>query len=549
MIDLLPAQLRRPLAARVTQLHADTRIAVAVHEIHDAGKRLLLLVVPQARAPRGDAAVRRHAGHLHHHQPRPAHGARAQVNQVEIARHPVRARVHGHRRHQDPVLQPHAAHLIRRQHRNGRTPALGRGGAGAFGDPAFKSFQPGRVAQTQVLVRDALRPGQQRIGELLGFQLGVTLDVFKPFGGIARRVLDLQHLDAAHFLVVMQARLHAAFRAAQAARQLNRVFQRQLGAGADGKVRGVRRIAHQHNWHPARAARGFQIVPMDPRIADDPREADPDRRAAQVRGVADQLVAIQPGREQLFAIRNALFLAHLLDAGGLPGFLGRFHDERGHPVLVAVSVRLEPAVLGLHEGKGERVEHLFRAQPHEAAAALIDIGMERVRVAGADLTVDAVRGNDEVGIVLAGDGLIILNEVLEHKLDANILATRLQDVQELLAANADEAVTAGADAASLEMDVDVIPMVERIANGLRRDRVGLTQVLHGGVREHHAPAKSVIRTVAFDDGDFVGGILQFHEQTEIQAGGTAADADYLHCRIRSKYATVALGAGAEAADI
>ncbi|KAG1246120.1 hypothetical protein G6F66_015602 [Rhizopus arrhizus] len=73
-------------------------------------------------------------------------------------------------------------------------------------------------------------------------------------------------------------------------------------------------------------------------------------------------------------------------------------------------------------------------------------------------------------------------------------------------------------------------MVERIADGLGGNGVCFTQVLHGGIRKHHAPAEGVIRPVAFDDGDFVRGVLQFHQQTEIQAGGTTADADYFHCR-------------------
>ncbi|MNX84450.1 hypothetical protein D3C86_1162470 [compost metagenome] len=534
MIDLLPSQLRGPLAAGVAQLQANPGVAVAMHEIHNAGERLLLVVVPHARAPRGDAAVRRYAGHFHHDQPRAAHGAGAQVDQMEIAGHAVGARIHGHRRHQDAVLQPHPARLVGRQHGHRGTLALRRGGAGAFRDPAFEAFEPGRIAQAQVLVRDALRAGQQRIGKLLGFQVGVALDVLEPFGGVAGGVLDLQHFHAAHLLVVLQPGLDAAFRPAQAARQFNRIFQRQLGAGADGEVGRVGGVAHQHDGNTALAARRLERIPVDPGVADDAREPDPDGRTAQVRGVADQRIAVQPRREQLFAVGDALFLAHLLDAGCLPGFLGGFHDERGHAVLVAVGMRLEPAVLGLHEGKGERVEHLLGAQPHEAAAALVDVGMERIRVTGADLAVDAVGSDDEVGVVFTRDGLVVLNEVLEDQLHAHVFAARLQDVQQLLAADADEAMAAAADAAALEVDVDVVPVIERVADGLSGNRVGLAQVLHGGVGEHHAPAERVVRAVALDDGDFVGGILQFHEQTEIQAGGAAADARYFHCRIRSE---------------
>src|SRR5258705_5491659 len=61
----------------------------------------------------------------------------------------------------------------------------------------------------------------------------------------------------------------------------------------------------------------------------------------------------RPPRSSLFpypTLFRSLFLAHLLDAGGLPGLLGRLHDEGGHAVFVAVGMGLEPAVLGLHEG-------------------------------------------------------------------------------------------------------------------------------------------------------------------------------------------------------
>ncbi|MNQ88165.1 hypothetical protein D3C85_1034200 [compost metagenome] len=343
---------------------------------------------------------------------------------------------------------------------------------------------------------------------------------------------------------MLQARFNTAFGAAQAAREFDGILKRQFGAGADGEVRGVRGIAHQHDGHAALAARRVQRVPVHPGVADDARETNPDGGPAQVRGVADQCIAVQPGREQFFAIGNAFFLAHLLDAGSLPGFLGRLDDEGRHAVFVAVGMRLEPAVLGLDEGEGEGVEHLLGAQPDKAAAALVDVGVEGVGVAGADLAVDAVGGNDEVGVVFPGDGLVVLDEVFKHQLHAHVFATRLQDVQQLLAANADKAVAAAADAAAFEMDVDVIPMVECIANGLSGNGVCLAQVLHGGVGEHHAPSKSVIRTIAFDDGDVVGGVLQFHEQTEIQAGGTAADADYFHCRNAPRYATVARLSGA-----
>ena len=51
--------------------------------------------------------------------------------------------------------------------------------------------------------------------------------------------------------------------------------------------------------------------------------------------------------------------------------------------------------------------------------------------------------DDQVGV---GEFLVALDLVLEHQLDAELLAAVLQDVEHLLAADADEAVAAGADA-------------------------------------------------------------------------------------------------------
>src|SRR3546814_9092870 len=89
------------------------------------------------------------------------------------------------------------------------------------------------------------------------------------------------------------------------------------------------------------------------------------------------------GRKQLFAIGDAVFLAHVFKAGRLPGFVARLDDERGHPGLELIGVRLEPAMFGLHESEGERIEGLFRAQPYKAAFARVDIGLVGLGIARA----------------------------------------------------------------------------------------------------------------------------------------------------------------------
>ena len=243
-----------------------------------------------------------------------------------------------------------------------------------------------------------------------------------------------------------------------------------------------------------------------------------------MRGVRHQLVTVEIFCEQLLAERDQFLAAHLVDAGLEPDVLRRLDDEGRGGVVEFVGVRLEPAVVGLLEREGEGVEHLVRPEPDEAAFADLDVGLERGGVFVADKAVDAVGGDDEVGVDLG----VVLDVGLEHEFDAEFLAARLQDVEKPLAADAAEAVAAGGDGAALEVHVDVVPVIERLQNLLGRHRVRGLQIAERLVGEHHAPAERVVGTVALDDADVVGRIALLHQEREIEAGGAAADADNSH---------------------
>ncbi len=161
-----------------------------------------------------------------------------------------------------------------------------------------------------------------------------------------------------------------------------------------------------------------------------------------------------------------------VEAMGLPDGLGRLDDEGRCLVVELVDMRLEPAVLGLFEGEGEGVEGLVRAQPDEAAVGQIDVGLEDVGVALADAAVEAVAGDDQVGLVLRGNGLVVGGVGLEHQIDAKREAALLQDVQQLLAADAAEAVASRAHLAALEEHLDVVPVMELVADERRGVGVG-----------------------------------------------------------------------------
>ncbi len=282
-------------------------------------------------------------------------------------------------------------------------------------------------------------------------------------------------------------------------------------------MRGVRGVAHQHDGRAraeAPAAAAAVIEPVHPALADDAREADPLRRAAQVRGVRDQRVAVQRLDEELLAEGDRLFLLHAVEAGLLPDLFRRLDDEGRVGRVEPVGVRLEPAVRRLLEVEGERVEQARRAEPDEAVAPHVDVGLVGGGELAADAAVEAVAGDDEVGVGVVGGRLDV---GLEHQLDADFLAARLQDVEQALAADAAEAVAAGDDLRAADVDLDVVPVVERVEDLRRGGRVGRLQVAERLVGEDDAPAEGVVGLVALDDDDPVRRVLLLHQQREVQA--------------------------------
>src|SRR3546814_13904794 len=106
---------------------------------------------------------------------------------------------------------------------------------------------------------------------------------------------------------------------------------------------------------------------MHPGIANNTRKTDPDGRSSQMAGVGNQCVAIQPGREQLLAISYAVLLAHGVQPRRPPGLVQGFHDECRHAGLELIGMCLEPAMIGLHKGKGEGIQGFAGSQPYKAA--------------------------------------------------------------------------------------------------------------------------------------------------------------------------------------
>ena len=379
-VHLFPAELGRALGAGMAELAADLRVGLGVDEIDDALPRRLVLRRVQAGAARRDAAFRADAGHLDADQPGAALGALGVMHEVPVGRAAVDRAVLRHRRDDDAVLEPHVAQPERREH---RPPHRVVAGAGQALEPGLRAFEPGLVAQPQILVADALRARQQRIVELHRIEMQIALDLLEPFQRIARRRLQPQHLGAARVLVFRERRLHGRL-GVQILRQRDGALHRELGARADGEMRGGGGVAHQHD------------VVVRPALAQHAREIQP-RRAADVRCVRHQLVAAEIFGENALAGPAALVLAHRAEAEFLPRRLRAFDDEGRGVGVELVGVRPDPAVLGLLEDEGEGVvEFLVGAEPDEFVLAGLDAGLEMRGEFVARPRIQPVGGDDQI---------------------------------------------------------------------------------------------------------------------------------------------------------
>ena len=394
-VVLDPAELGRALGAGVAELQADLGVGLGVDEVDDALPGGLGSGAVGAGAAGADPALGGHAGHLGVDEPGAALGALAEVDEVPVGRHAVHGLVLRHRRDDDAVLQLHAAQAEGREHRPADRGVGAAAGAGS--GTRLGAVQPVLVAQPQVLVADALRAGEQRVGELHRVEVEVALDLLEPLHRVARGRLEAEHVEAAGVLVLREGGLEGRL-GVQVAGERDGAVEREAGAGADGEMRGGGGVAHQDD------------VAVGPLLAEHAGEVDPGR-AADVAGVGDEGVAAELVREDRLAGGDQLLLGHLAEAVGVPGGLGALDDEGRGVGVELVGVRPEPALLGLLEDEGEGVVELLPgAEPDELALAHVDVGLEVLGVAGAGQRVQPVAGDDDVVVarqlldLVVGDG-------------------------------------------------------------------------------------------------------------------------------------------------
>ena len=96
------------------------------------------------------------------------------------------------------------------------------------------------------------------------------------------------------------------------------------------------------------------------------------------------------------------------------------------------------------------------------------------------------------------------------------------------ALDAAEAVAAGRDHSTLEVDIDVIPVGKALEDLLFGKRIRPLQVPQRFIGEHHAPTERVIGAVPLEHSDLVRRITSLHLDRKVQARRPAARADDPH---------------------
>ena len=165
------------------------------------------------------------------------------------------------------------------------------------------------------------------------------------------------------------------------------VLHRELRAGSDREVRGVRGVAEQHD---------IAVVPV---LVAHRREADPSRV------VRVHLMAVQDAGEKTADLGDARLIALAgrkassgvrVEARSSPHVVVHLDDERAARGVIWIAVNLHDPVRRLDDVELERVEDEIGAEPHEPAAAHVET---RVECAGKPRPrggVHAVRADDEV---------------------------------------------------------------------------------------------------------------------------------------------------------
>ena len=129
--------------------------------------------------------------------------------------------------------------------------------------------------------------------------------------------------------------------------------------------------------------------------------------------------------------------------------------------------------------------------------------------------------------VLAKSAALTIS-VPKSQIDAQRKRALLEQIEQLLAADAAEAVASRDDAIAAIVHRYVVPIGEMLADGFCAQRIVAGEIIERLIGQHHAPAEGVVGTVTLDHGNVMCGIAQLHADREIKACRPTAEARNLH---------------------
>ena len=235
-------------------------------------------------------------------------------------------------------------------------------------------------------------------------------------------------------------------------------------------------------------------------------------------------MTIQMTFEDVLEEGESVIGVHGVEAETGPGLSRALHDERTRPGVDPVGVSPQPAAARLDKGPGKSVEYLVRPQPYVFVAAEAHIGLEAPGFEPC-AAVDPIASRDEVSLRQLCRGGHFLLELNVH---TQALRPLGQDVEQVLAPDAVAAASGVQYLLAVDVDQFFLPDRCGLLDLLGRNRVASVEVGQDVIPEHDPPALGRAGRAPFEDGDVVSGILQLHQQREVEAGRAATHADDPH---------------------
>jgi hypothetical protein len=125
--------------------------------------------------------------------------------------------------------------------------------------------------------------------------------------------------------------------------------------------------------------------------------------------------------------------------------------------------------------------------------------MELIGKALTHSAVGAVGTDQEIATFALGRNVADVG--LKVQLDAKLGGSLLQDRKKPLARDSAKAVAPRSNRMPIEMNLDIVPMGERLGDLAPRRLVGRPQILQRRVGEDDAPSKGIERPIPFDDSN------------------------------------------------